>query len=159
LHRPRPDAGTAQRGAVLARPGDRVGAADRQQQLELLGEQLVVVVEVETEQRERLDERTTSGHDLGATAGQQVKLGELLEDPHRIIGAQHGHGTRQPDPLRPRRDRRERDGRRRDGEVGAMVLADGEHVEAELISELRLFQQVRHSLLRADPRAQVCEGR
>src|SRR2546430_1756869 len=40
-----------------------------------------------------------------------------------------------------------------DDEVGAMVLADGEDVEADLLGEIDLFQQVLHALLRADHRA------
>ena len=42
--------------------------------------------------------------------------------------------------------------------VGAVVLADGEHVEAELVGELRLLEQVAHPLLRGDARAEVGEG-
>ena len=62
--------------------------AELEQQVELLGEQLVVVVEVVAEQRERLDERAAPGHDLGAAAGEQVERRELLEDPHRIVRGQ-----------------------------------------------------------------------
>ncbi len=62
-------------------------SAEREQQLELLGEQLVVVVQLVAEQRERFDEGAAPGHDLGAAAGDQVEGGELLEDPHRIVGA------------------------------------------------------------------------
>ena len=58
-----------------------------EQQVELLGEQLVVVVEVVAEQREGLDERAAPGHDLGAPARQQIERRELLIDPHRIVGA------------------------------------------------------------------------
>ena len=38
------------------------------------------------------------------------------------------------------------------------MLADGEHVEPELIGELGLLEQVAHPLLRADARAEVGEG-
>ena len=73
--------------------------ADRQQQVELLGVELVVVVEVVAEEREGLDERAAPGHDLRAPARQQVDLGELLEDAHRIVGAQHRDRAREADPL------------------------------------------------------------
>ncbi len=43
-------------------------------------------------------------------------------------------------------------------EVGAVMLADREHVESELIGQLGLLQQIAHPLLRADARAEVREG-
>ena len=79
--------------AVDRRRGSRPGQvtlsprATREQQLELLGEQLVVVVEVVAEEREGLDERAAAGHDLRAAAGEQVERGEVLEDAHRVVGA------------------------------------------------------------------------
>ena len=57
-----------------------------------------------------------------------------------------------------RGDRGEGDCRRGDDEVGAMVLADREHVEAELVGELGLLEQVAHPLLGADARGEVGEG-
>ena len=44
----------------------------------------------------------------------------------------------------------EHDGRRRDGEVGPVVLADAEHIEADLVGELDLLDQIADALLRAD---------
>ena len=44
---------------------------------------------------------------------------------------------RQPDPRRALGGRGEHDGRRRDGEVGPVVLADAEDVEADLVGERR----------------------
>ena len=63
--------------------------AQPEQEVELLGEELVVVGKVVAEERERLDERAATGHDLGATAGEQVERRELLEDAHRIVRAEH----------------------------------------------------------------------
>ena len=40
-----------------------------------------------------------------------------------------------------------------------MVLADREHVEAELVGELRLLEQVAHPLFGRNARAHVGEGR
>ena len=57
----------------------------RQQQLELGGEQLVVVLEVLPEQRERLGERPAARHDLGAPARQQVERREVLVHAHGIV--------------------------------------------------------------------------
>ena len=42
---------------------------------------------------------------------------------------------------------------RRDREVGAVVLADAEHVEADLVGQLDLLQQVAHPLLGRDRRS------
>ena len=39
-----------------------------------------------------------------------------------------------------------------------MVLADREHVEAELVGELRLLEQLGHPQLRGDVRTDVGEG-
>ena len=52
----------------------------------------------------------------------------------------------------------EHDGRRGDEEVGAVVLADREHVEPELVGQLGLLEQVAHPLLGADTGRKVREG-
>ena len=52
----------------------------------------------------------------------------------------------------------EDDGGGGDGVVGAVVLADGEHVEPELVGELDLLHELAHALLRRDARMQVGEG-
>src|SRR5918998_2290286 len=74
LDRARVDAGIVERRAVGARPRNALGLAQPQQQLQLLGEQLVVVAEVVAEQRERLDKRAAAGHDLGSPAREEVEL-------------------------------------------------------------------------------------
>ena len=51
----------------------------------------------------------------------------------------------------------EHHGRRRDREVGAVVLADAEDVEPHLVGELDLLDQVAQPLLGAD-RARPCAG-
>ena len=89
------------------------------------------------------------GHDLGAAAGEQVERREVLEDAHRVVGAEHGDRAGEPDPLRARGGRGEHDGRRRDGEVGPVVLADAEDVEADLVGQLDLLEQVAQPLARA----------
>ena len=47
--------------------------------------------------------------------------------------------------------RGEHDGRRGDGEVGPVVLADAEDVEADLVGELDLLDQVAQPLRRRRP--------
>ena len=134
------------------RPAQRTrsAAAQLQQQLELLGEQLVVVVEVVAEEREGLDERAAAGHDLRAPARQQVQRGEVLEDPDRVVGAQHGDRAGQADAARARGRGAEDHGGRGDDEVGAVVLADAEDVEPDLVGQLDLLQQVLQPLLGGD---------
>ena len=132
--------------------------AHPQQQLELLGEQLVVVVEVVAEQREGLDERAASGHDLGPAARDEIDMGELLKDSDRVVGAEYGDRARESDSLRACRDSSQRDGGRGDEKVGAVMLADREHVQTELVGELGLLEQLAHALPRADARGQVGEG-
>ena len=82
---------------MLALPGDALVVPDREQQLELLGEQFVVVAEVVAEQRERLDERSAPRHDLGPSARDEVDVGELFEDPDRVVGGEDGHRAREAD--------------------------------------------------------------
>jgi hypothetical protein len=132
-------------------PRDPLGRTDGQQQLELGGEQLVVVVQVVAEEREGLDERPAAGHDLGAAVAEQVERRELLKDADRVVGAQDRHGAGQADAFRAARGRAEDDRRRRDREVRPVMLSDAEDVEAELVGELDLLQQVGEALLR-------CEG-
>ena len=146
LERPRVDAGAVERRAMAPGPGDVLRLAQLQQQLELLDEELVVVGEVVAEERERLDERASARHDLGATAREQVERRELLEHAHRIVRAEHADGARQPDVLRALGHCREGDRRRRDGEVRAVVLADAEDVEPDLVGERRLLDQVAQAL-------------
>jgi hypothetical protein len=49
---------------VLPAPGDALALPEGEEQVELLGEQLVVVGEIVAEERERLDERSPPRLDL-----------------------------------------------------------------------------------------------
>ena len=118
----------------------------------------MIVVEVVAEERKGLDEGAPSGHDLSAPPGDQVELGELLENPHRVVRAQDRHRAGETDALGPGRDRRQDHGGRGDEKVGPVVLADGEQVEPELIGQLGLLEELAHPLLRAGAGAQVREG-
>ena len=53
----------------------------------------------------------------------------------------------------------EHDGRRRDGEVGPVVLADAEDVEPDLVGELDLLEQVAEPLRGRDRPARPRVGR
>jgi hypothetical protein len=137
------------RGYTPCPPGVVPGLADVQQSFEFLGEKPVVVAEVVAEERERLDEGSAPDHDLRAPARDEVERRELLEDADRVVRAQDGDGARESDALRPRGDGGEHDGRRRDGEVGPMVLTDAEDVEADLVRELGFLDHLAQALLGA----------
>ena len=151
-------------GAVSTGPGDLLRLPQSQEEVELLDEELVVVGEVVAEERERLDERPSPGHDLGASAGEQVESGELLEDTNRVVRAEDADGARQPNLARSLCDSGEDDRRCGHGEVGPVVLADPEDVEADLVGERRLRDQVaetparRHRPTRGRVRRELCEG-
>ena len=133
--------------------------AHGEQQLELLGEELVVVAQVVAEERERLDERAAARHDLGAAAGEQVERREVLEDAHGSSELSTLDRARRAGCARALGGRREHDGGRRDGEVGAVVLADAEDVEPDLVGELDLLDQVAQPLGGADDPARHRVGR
>ena len=76
-----------------------------------------------------------------------------------IVRAENGDRAREPDALRPRRGRREHDGRSGDGEVGPVVLADAEDVEPDLVGELDLLHELAQALLRADLALARCRRR
>ena len=155
LERAGVDAGAVERRPMTPGPADVLGVTQLQQELELLDEELVVVGEVVPEERERLDERAPAGHDLGATAREEVERRELLEHAHRIVRAEHADGARQPDMLRPLGHRCEGDRRGRDGEIRPMVLADAEDVEPDLVGKRCLLDQVAQAL-RGRDRAARC---
>ncbi len=119
---PRPDLPVHQGRAEPARPGHRVAGVEGEQQVELLLVQLVVVLEVRAEQRERLDEGAAAGEQLDAAPGELVHRGELLVDPHRVLGGEHGDGGADVDALGLGQRRRDERRRRGDGVVGPVVL-------------------------------------
>jgi hypothetical protein len=126
-------------------------ASDLQEQVELLGEQGVVIVEIVAEQREGLDERAPARHDLGASTRQKVEGRKALEHPDRIVGAQHGYGAREADPFRALGGGRQHDGRGGDHIVGPVMFAEAEHVQADLIGQLDLLDEIAQALRRGDP--------
>jgi hypothetical protein len=127
---------------MLSRPRHLLRRAQREQQVELFREEVVVVVEVVAEERKRFDERSASGHHLRPSSRKEVERRERLEDAHGIVRAEDGHRARQTDRLRARGDGGQDDGRRGRGEVGPVVLADAVDVEPELVGELRFLEQI-----------------
>ena len=133
-----------------ALPGDALRGGELEEKVELLGEQRVVVVEAAAEEREGFDERAAPGDDLGAAAGDEVDRGEILEHADRIEGREDRHRARDPDPLRPRRDRRHDDRRRRNRDVVPVMLAEGIDRDPGLVGEVRRGEDLGIALLDAD---------
>jgi hypothetical protein len=146
LQGPGPDALTGQRGAMPVGPGDLGCRAEAQQQVELLGEQRVVVSQVQPEQREGLGERASPHDQVDPTLRDQVEGGELLEDAHRIVGTEHRHRAVEPDGAGPGRGRREQNGGGGVHVLRPVVLTDAVGVQADLVGALDLLQQVLHPL-------------
>src|SRR5439155_11417050 len=131
--------------------------ANLEQQLELFSEQRVVVIEVEAEQRKRLDRRASADHHFGPAARQQVERCEFLEQTNRVNGAQHRHRTREPDGLRARRGRTENNGRGGIEELAAVVLPNAKRIQPQLIGVLDLLDQIAQTVGCADRAAVLGE--
>jgi hypothetical protein len=106
-----------------------------QQQVEFFGEQRLIVFQRKAEQREGLDERASPGHQLGTAIAEQVQRGEVLEQAHRVGGAEDAHRAVEPDAARGRGQRAQHHAGGRDGVVRAVVFAHPEHVQARLIGQ------------------------
>ncbi len=157
--RAREDALAGEGWAVLAGPV-RVGlVAQLKEKLELFGKEIVVVFELEAEEGKGLDEGAAAGDDLRAASGDEVERGELLKDADGVGGAEDGDGAGEADIFGARGGCGEDDGGRGVEELLAVVLADAEDVEADLIGERHLFQQVAHALLGRGTHAGVGHGR
>ena len=146
----RVDAQAVERRAHGALPADglagAVGVPERGEERELLLEEVVVVVERVAEEGERLGERAAAEDHLGAAVRDGVEGGEALVDADRVVGAEDRDGGAEVDALGAAGDRGEDDLRRADGEVGAVVLADAEEVDAELVGQLGLGDDVAEDL-------------
>ena len=126
-----------ERRAETALPGHPLGSVEHQEQVELFGEERVVVGEVVAEERERFDEGAAPGDQLGAPAGDEVDRREILEDADRIEGREDRHRAGQADPAGDRGDRGHDDRRRGNGDVEPVMLAEAENGEADVLREFR----------------------
>ena len=127
---------------MAARPTDVRVPLQLEQQVQLLREQRVVVLQRQPEERERFGEAAASGHDLRATVREEVERGELLEHPHGVRRTEHGDGAREPDAFGAGRRCRQDDGRGGIQEFLAVVLADAEDIQPELVGQLDFFEQL-----------------
>jgi len=126
---------------------------------QLLGEERVVVLEVEAEQWKRLDGRASADHHFGPAARQQVERREFLEHTNRVGSTQHRHRTRESDGLRARRGRAEDHGRSGVEELAAVVLSNAKRIQPELIGVLDLLDQIAQTVGCADRAAVLGERR
>jgi hypothetical protein len=83
--------------AMLAGPGDIGGFAEGEEEIEFFGEEVIVVFELEAEEREGFDEGAAAGDDFGSAVREEVEGGELLEDANGIGGAKNGDGGGETD--------------------------------------------------------------
>ena len=129
-------------GAGGALPVHDLVLGDVEEQVEAVLEVLVVAVEVEPEEGERLEVRPAPGGELRAPARKQVERGEVLEHAHGVGAREHRDRARQADAARlPSRSGEHHRGSG-DGEVGTVVLADAEHVEARGVGHSRPLEQL-----------------
>src|SRR5690606_4437400 len=100
---------------------------------QLLGKQLIVVIQIIPEQRKRLNKGSTTGHDFGTATREQIYGSEILIDAHRIVGTQNRDSPRKSTFRGNRSGRCQDNGGRRHGVVGTVMFADSEYIQAELI--------------------------
>ena len=132
--------------ARLSRPRHGLLFEQRRQQLETLLEQQLVLLEIESEQRKRLGERPAADDDLGAAAAHGIQRREALVDADGIVRAQHRHRRPDVNLRRASRNRRAEHLRRRNREVLAVMLAEADEGEADLVGQHRLFDDVAQHL-------------
>src|SRR5882672_4497450 len=120
--------------------------ADRQQQLELLLEQRVVVLQPESKERKRLDGRATSNDHLRTAARKQIEGGEVLKGAHRVLGAQNGDRAGQANTLRACRGGAEDDGRSRIQELATVVFTNAKRVQADRVGMFDLLDQLSQTI-------------
>src|SRR5207244_1882638 len=94
---------------------------------------------VVAEERIGLGERATPDDDFRAALRDRVQGGEPLEDAYRVVGAENRDGGAKMNVCGPRGDRGEDDFGCRDGKVRAVVFADADEGQADLVGELSLL--------------------
>lgn len=146
LERAGEDALSGERGAMLAGPVDVGVFADVEEEVEFFDEEVVVVLEVQAEEGEGLDKGAAADDDLGAAAREEVEGGELLEDADGVCGAEDGDGAGEANLLGAGGCGGEDDGGSGVEVLGAVVFAETEGVEADLVGEFDLFKEVAEAL-------------
>jgi hypothetical protein len=127
-------------------PGYGLIFAEIQQQLKLLGEELVVIGKGVTEQRKRLGKRAPADHQLGTPARHQIERHEVLEHPYWIGRAEHDNGTGQLDRFRASGDGCKNDLWSRSRHVRTVMFAYSIDLQTEVVGELGLGNHLPQSL-------------
>ena len=96
---------------MFAGPVDVLVVTDLEQQFELLGEQRVVVLEPEPEQRKGIDEGAAADDHLCSALRDEIECGEILEYAYRVGGAEDRYSAGEPYAARSCRGRSENDRR------------------------------------------------
>ena len=117
---------------MLAGPVDVGVLAEGEEEVEFFGEEVVVVFELEAEEREGFDEGAAAGDDFGASVGDEVEGGEVLEDADGVGGAEDGDGRGEANVCGAGGCGGEDDGGGGVEVLAAVVLAEAEGVEADL---------------------------
>src|SRR5256885_4724265 len=106
------------------------------------GDPFLVVGEVVAEQGERVVTGPSAEDDLRPSPGDGVECGVALKDPDGIARAQDRHRRPEADTRRAGRDRAEHHVGGRHREVIGVVLADSEEVDADLVGQDALLDDV-----------------
>jgi len=130
----------------VAAPGHGATLDELRKELGLLLEELLVVGEVESEERERLDARAATEDHLGPPVGRRMKSGEALEYADGIIRAENRDCGSDTDARRPCGDGRQHDVAGGHREVFGVVLADSEEIDARLFREHTLLDHAADRL-------------
>ncbi len=124
----------------------RVLLAELEQEVQLLGEELVIVLGIVAEERIGLDEGAATDDDLGSALGDEVEGGEVLEDADWIVGAEDGDSGGEADVPGTSGCGCEQHGGRRGDVLFAVVFADAVDIDSDAIGELDLLEQLADSL-------------
>src|SRR5688572_13522611 len=145
---------------MAARPLDVLGVTDLEEQVQVLLKEGVVVLQPQTEERKRVDEGSAADHHLGPACRQQVERRELLKEPDGVDRAQDRDGAREPDATGAGRGRRQNHGRSRVQVLPAVMFADAERIEARLVCEFDLLDQLAQTVRWGgrETRVGVCRG-
>ena len=148
----------AQGRAQLALPGHRLLLEQRREEIELFFEERFVLLQVVAEQRKGLGEGAAAEDDFGAAVRQGIDGGKALEDAHGIVGTEHRDGRAEADAPGARGHRRQHHLGRGHREIGAVVFAHADEVQADLVGEHGLFDQVADDLRVRQRRARRVVG-
>ena len=143
IERPGRGGEARERRPESALPVDHVLAPESMEQVVVLDRELDGVADVLPEPGVDRAHVAATEHQVHASAREVLEHRVVLGDLHRVVGGDERHGRGQDDALGARGDVAQHRGRRRGHERRVVVLAGGEHVEAEL---LRLEREGDHRL-------------